>query len=219
METERGATQAEAMRPPEMTCGQAMEFWFWCEAAAEEKRREPSPGSSSLESWERSACLRIQAAFERYHRNGSSCRRGIHDPLEARLERGLDAVGLVLFNRYLSNQCRLWGGRAARGISAVREVELERVEAVVRLGVVNAARGLLFRLVGVDGDEIERRAATLPIATDDRLLQTGLTLAGVRIYDEREEGPIPPEEERPRWKAAKEAMEAKIDAKRKGLLS
>lgn len=212
METERRATGAEAMRPPEMTRGQAMEFWFWCEAAAEEKRCEPAPGSTPLGTWQRSACLRIQAAFERYHRNGSSCRSGIHDPLEARLERGLDAVGLVLFNRYLTQQCSHWGQRAAHTSG------LPHAEAVVRLIVLNAARTVLFRIVGMEGDEIERRAATLPIATDDRRFQTGLVLAGVQIYDERIEGPIPPEEERLRWKAAKEAMEAN-EAKRKGLLS
>jgi hypothetical protein len=196
-------TTKEARSPIAMSRGQAMELWLWCWAAAADRDRRFGLGcSTQAVRWQVSACLRIQAAFERFHVDGSSSRRGIRDPLEDRLTRGLDPVGVAFFNRYLVQQQRLWCGRAIAGGDA------ERAEAETRLKVLEAAASLFRSIVRATSEEIERGAASLPMATDDRRLQTGLRMGGVVIYDERTEGPIPSEEERQRWAEASRRLGA-----------
>jgi hypothetical protein len=184
-------------KPPALSRGQAMELWFWCWAAAAERERRIDPGyPTPVVGWQVSACLRIQAAFERLHQDGGCRASGGSDPLENRLARGLDAAGVVLFNRYLVQQRRFWKERASAGS------EEEREEAEIRASVVEAASRVFLRIVGATSAAIERGAAALPLATDPRRLRTGLRMGGVVICDEATEGPIPPEEEEPRWAEA-----------------
>lgn len=177
---------------PAMTRGQAMEFWFWCWAAAAERERYDPGYPAPVVRWRVSACLRIQAAFERLHGDA----RGSSDALEDRLARGLDPVGVALFNRYLLQQRQLWSEREIAGS------EEDREEAATRASVVESASRAFHRSVGATSRAIERGAASLPVATDARRLEAGLRMGGVVIYDEATEGPIPAEEEGPRWTEA-----------------
>jgi hypothetical protein len=197
-------TSPAAERPkavPALARGQAMEFWFWCWAAAEEMRRrlERDSSNAQVRRWRLSACLRVQTAFERSHQDGS-CYPGFHDPLDRRLTRGLDPLGVALFARYLLQQHDYWRARTEVG------GEDERLEAQVRLLMVVDARLAFIDLVEMGCEEIDLAADALSMKGDRRAGKVGVKMGDVVILDEAGEGPIPREEEDARMKAALDAV-------------
>lgn len=138
-------------------------------------------------------------AFERCHQDGS-CYPGLHDPLDRRLTRGLDPIGVALFARYLLQQHAYWMARTEVG------GEDERVEAQVRLLMVVDAQLAFIDLVEMGCEETDRAADALSMKEDRRAGKVGVKIGDVIILDECGEGPIPKEEEHARMKAALDAI-------------
>ncbi len=183
-----------------MASASVHQFAVWLESGAIELQEQLDLADSHRRqrlSWEISACRRIAEALQKFVVNPSHYWDYTWNALHSQ---DADEVGVALFSAYLGQQVAYWTGRLAPEGDFLTEAD-------ARLHVVNAARELFHRLLGVPPDVVARRSEDLNLDEATRSTPTpNYKRCGV-VISSAEEGPLPREEVAERTARAEAAEE------------